>query len=255
MRAATLEVGGAALETVHEPAAAGRKTIVFLHEALGSVALWRDFPAVLAEACGGLGWMAYSRQGHGRSSPLSGPRDTAYLDHEALDVLPQLLRRLGIVEPILFGHSDGATIALIHAAGAGSPVAAVVAEAPHVFVEEVSLAGIRAAEVRARDGDLLGRLAKFHDRPAMLFEAWASIWQSPAFRDWSITHRLPAIIAPILAIQGSKDNYGSLAHLDAIGTAASGPVERLVLPEIGHIPHDSARNDVIAAVSSFLGKI
>jgi pimeloyl-ACP methyl ester carboxylesterase len=255
MRAATLDVDGAALETVHEPAAPGRKTIVFLHEALGSVALWRDFPASLAEACGGLGWMAYSRQGHGRSSPLSGPRDAAYLDHEALDVLPRLLARLAIAEPILFGHSDGATIALIHAAGAGTPVAAVVVEAPHVFVEEISLAGIRAAEARARDGDLLERLAKFHDRPIALFEAWASIWQSPAFRDWTIIHRLPAIVAPILALQGSKDNYGSLAHLDAIATAAGGPVERLVLPEIGHIPHDSARNDVIAAVSSFLGKI
>src|SRR5579859_376990 len=193
----SVEVGGVSLETIHVPSPAGAPTLVFLHEALGSVALWRDFPAALAAATG-LGWLAYSRQGHGRSAPLAGPRDTIYLDREAIDVLPAVLRRFGIARPILYGHSDGATIALIHAAG--EKVEAVIAEAPHVVVEEAGLAGIRAAVARA--DDLVPRLGKYHDRPGAIFEAWHSIWLAPEFRDWSITHRLPAIIAPLLMIQG-----------------------------------------------------
>jgi pimeloyl-ACP methyl ester carboxylesterase len=250
----TLDIEGAALEAVHVPATSGAPTLVFLHEALGALALWRDFPQRLAAATG-LGFAAYSRRGHGRSSALGASRDTAYLDREAIDVLPAVLERLGIARPILYGHSDGATIALIHAAGAGQPVEAVIAEAPHVFVEQMSLDGIRATMARAAAGDLLVRLGKYHDRPEAIFEAWHSIWLSPEFRDWSIVHRLPAIVAPILAIQGRDDPYGSLAHIDAIVAGSGARVETLLLDGIGHAPYAEAPDMVIAAVRDFIGAL
>jgi pimeloyl-ACP methyl ester carboxylesterase len=251
MQALTIEVEGAALETVHVPSLPGAPTLVFLHEALGSLALWRDYPARLAAATG-LGWAAYSRQGHGRSAAPQTPRDTAYLDREAIDVLPVVIERLGIERPILYGHSDGATIALIHAAGADRPPTAVIVEAPHCFVEQASLDGIRATMARAANTDLLARLGKYHDGAGALFAAWHSIWLSPEFRDWNIVHRLPAIVAPILAIQGREDAYGSLAHIDAIAAASGGPVETLILDGIGHSPHDEAPDAVIAAASRFI---
>jgi pimeloyl-ACP methyl ester carboxylesterase len=254
MRQLMIEVDGASLEAIHVPSPPGAPTLVFLHEALGSVALWRDFPQALAAATG-LGWMAYSRQGHGRSSPLTGPRDTIYLDREAIDVLPAVLDRLGITRPILYGHSDGSTIALIHAAGADAPVAGLIVEAPHVRVEEIALQGIRATLERAGTTDLLQRLGKYHDQALPIFEAWHSIWLSPEFRDWTIEHRLPAIVAPMLAIQGSEDTYGSLQPIEAIAAASAGRVETLILDGIGHIPHDEARAAVIEAASAFIATL
>ncbi|MEI9985361.1 MAG: alpha/beta hydrolase [Aliidongia sp.] len=253
MRQLTIDVDGAALEAVHVPSPPGAPTLVFLHEALGSVALWRDFPQALAAATG-LGWLAYSRRGHGRSSPLAGLRDTVYLDREAIDVLPAVLERLGITRPILYGHSDGATIALIHAAGAGEPVEGLIVEAPHSFVEEEALAGIRATVARAESGDLLQRLGKYHDQPGPIFEAWHSIWLSPEFRDWRITHRLPAIVAPMLAIQGRDDAYGSLRQIDILAESG-GRVDRLILDGTGHVPHDEARDAVIEAARAFIAPL
>jgi pimeloyl-ACP methyl ester carboxylesterase len=247
-----IEVGGISLEAIHVPAAAGAPTLVFLHEGLGSVAMWRDFPRSLASAAG-LGWLAYSRQGHGRSDPLFGPRSPEYLDYEALEVLPEVLDRCAIARPILYGHSDGATIALIHAAEAAKPVEAVVVEAPHVCVEAVTLAGIRVAGERARNTGLLRQLGRYHEHAAPMFEAWHSVWLSSAFRDWTITHRLPAITAPILALQGGDDPYGSVAQITTIAAAASGPVATLILDGIGHNPHDEFRAQVIDAVLRFTG--
>jgi pimeloyl-ACP methyl ester carboxylesterase len=254
MRQLMIEVEGASLEAVHVPSPPGAPTLVFLHEALGSVALWRDFPQALADATG-LGWAAYSRQGHGRSSPLVLPRDTIYLDREAIDVLPTVLHRLGIARPILYGHSDGATIALIHAAGAGEPVEGVIAEAPHSIVEDEALAGIRATLARSQTTDLLQRLGKYHEQAEPIFEAWHSVWLSPEFRDWSIVHRLPAIVAPILAIQGRDDAYGTLRQVDLLGAESGGQVETLVLDGVGHAPHDEAPDAVIAAVRSFVASL
>ena len=253
MRQLTIEVDGAALEAVHVPSPPGAPTLVFLHEALGSVALWRDFPAALAAATG-LGWAAYSRRGHGRSSPLKTARDTIYLDREAIDVLPAVLEQLGITRPILYGHSDGATIALIYAAGAGEPVEGLIVEAPHSFVEDEALAGIRATLERAQTGDLLQRLGKYHDDPAPIFEAWHSIWLSPDFREWRITHRLAAIVAPILAIQGRDDAYGTLRQIEMLGEAGI-QTEQLILAGVGHVPHDEARDAVIAAVRDFIARL
>lgn len=253
MRQLTIEADGAALDAVHVPSPPGAPTLVFLHEALGSVALWRDFPATLAAATG-LGWAAYSRRGHGRSSPLAGPRDTIYLDREAIDVLPAVLEQLGITRPILYGHSDGATIALIYAAGAGEPVEGLIVEAPHSFVEEAALAGIRATLARAETGDLLQRLGKYHDHPAPIFEAWHSVWLSPEFREWRITHRLPAIVAPMLAIQGREDAYGTLRQIEVLSESGC-QVEQLILDGIGHVPHDEMPDAVIAAVRDFIATL
>ncbi len=253
MRQLTLEVDGAAIEAVHVPSPPGAPTLVFLHEALGSVALWRDFPAQLAAATG-LGWAAYSRRGHGLSSPLAAPRDTVYLDREAIDVLPPVLEQLGITRPILYGHSDGATIALIYAAGAGEPVEGLIVEAAHSFVEEEALAGIRATLARAETGDLLQRLGKYHDDPKPIFESWHSIWLSPEFRSWQITHRLPAILAPMLAIQGRDDAYGTLRQIEALAQSG-GRVDQLILDGIGHVPHDESRDAVIAAAREFIATL
>lgn len=254
MRHLTVEAAGAALEAVHVPSPPGAPTLVFLHEALGALGLWRGFPEALAEATG-LGWMAYSRRGHGRSAPLAGPRDTIYLDREALEVLPEVLDALGIRRPILYGHSDGATIALIHAAGAAEPAEALIVEAPHSFVEDVALAGIRATMERARNGDLLQRLGKYHDRPEAIFEAWHAIWLSPEFRDWTIEHRLPAILPPMLAIHGSADNYGTLRQIETLAAGSAGRVETLLLDGIGHHPHDEARPAVIEAARRFIAAL
>src|SRR5580658_50197 len=251
MRRLTIEVEGASLDVVHEPSPPGLPTLVFLHEALGSVALWRDFPRRLADACG-LGWMAYSRQGHGSSSPLEAPRDTIYLDREALDVLPAILDRLGIDRPLLFGHGDGATIALIHAAGAGELVEGLILEAPRVSVEEAMLAAISATRERARTGDLLQELGRYHDRPLPLFEAWHSIWLSPEFRCWTIAHRLPALVAPILAIGGRDDADGSLRQIDTIAEVTGGRFEKLILNGAGPVPHDEAPAEVIGASCAFI---
>ncbi|MGB8843413.1 MAG: alpha/beta hydrolase [Aliidongia sp.] len=239
-----IDIEGATLEAIHVAGPPGAPTLVFLHGALGSLAAWRDFPPKMAAALG-YGWMAYSRRGHGRSSPLDPPRDTIYLDREAIDVLPALLERLGIVRPILFGQGDGSAIALIHAAGSGEPVEAVIVESPLVLIEEKTLTGILAIGRPAHLGEL-------HDRPDAVFDAWHSIWLSPEFRDWSIVHRLPAITAPVLAIQGKDNPYGSLGQTDAISTACGGRVETLLLEGVGLGPHEEVPVSVIDAVRTFL---
>lgn len=242
-----IDIEGATLEAIHVAAPPGAPTLVFLHGALGSVAAWRDFPPTMAAALG-VGWMAYSRRGHGRSSPLDPPRDTIYLDREAIDVLPLVLERLGIVRPILFGHGDGSAIALIHAAGAGEPVEAVIVESPLVFIEEKMPAGILAIGRPAHLGEL-------HDRPDAVFDAWHSIWLSPEFRDWSIAHRLPAIIAPVLAIQGKDNPYASVRQIEVISAASGGRVETLVLEGVGSAPHDEAPVCVIEAARTFIASL
>jgi pimeloyl-ACP methyl ester carboxylesterase len=254
MSGQTIEILGLPLEFRHVPPPPGAPTLVFLHEALGSLAQWRDFPERLAAATG-LGWMAYSRQGHGHSAPFGRPRDFDYLDHEAIDVLPALLRATGITRPILFGHSDGATIALIHAASTSEPLAGLILEAPHIMVEDVSVAGVADTVERARTGDMIERMGKYHARPAPLFEAWRSIWLDPGFRGWSIEHRLSAIVTPILQFQGADDPYGTERHVAAIAEHACAPVETVMLDRVGHTPHLEAPEQVIAASKSFIAAL
>jgi pimeloyl-ACP methyl ester carboxylesterase len=229
----------------------GRPTLVFLHEGLGSVALWRDFPARLCEAAGARG-LVYSRPGYGRSTPR--PADEQwrpdFMHVQAREVLPALLRALDIRErPWLFGHSDGASIALLHAAR--FPVAGVVAVAPHIFVEAVSVASIAAARSAYAETDLRERLARYHDDPDSAFRGWNDVWLDPAFRDWNIEAELDAITCPVLAVQGEDDEYGTLEQIR--GIARRLPKTRLlVLPKCGHSPHRDQPERLIQEAGRFI---
>lgn len=241
---------------LHYRTIAGRRPglpwLVFLHEGLGSVDLWRDFPDLVGEATGHP-VLVYSREGHGWSTPLTGPRRPDFMHHEALEVLPVVRQRLAIEAPILVGHSDGASIGLIHASR--HPVSGIVALAPHVFVEEDSLAGIGAAREAFETSDLPSRMAKYHHDPAGTFHGWHDTWMSPAFRKWNIEAVLPAISAPVLLIQGSDDQYGTGAQLDAIESAVSSPVERRWLEGCGHSPHLDLPYEVTAEVARFIDRL
>jgi pimeloyl-ACP methyl ester carboxylesterase len=227
--------------------------LVFLHEGLGSMGLWRQFPDKLVEATTRRG-LVYSRAGHGWSEPQRERRTPDFLHHEALVVLPQLLDELEMVEPILVGHSDGASIALIHA-GAGHRVSGLVLLAPHVFVEPESIAEIEAARVRFETSDLVERMARHHHDPQSTFRAWNDIWLDPAFRNWNIEGSLPSIHCPVLLIQALDDEYGTMAQLDSIERGVSGAVERLVLPDGGHSPHVTHAKPVTATITRFVNRL
>lgn len=226
--------------------------LVLLHEGLGALALWRDFPDRLAQRTGAP-VLVYSRYGHGRSQPLAGPRRADYMHREARDALPELLGRLDIREPVLIGHSDGASIALIYASAARSPVRALVLIAPHVFVEERTLAGIAAAREAYLSGGLKPRLARHHDDPDATFFGWNDIWLAPEFRAWNIEEYSPAIACPLLLIQGEDDPYGTTAQLAAIRRGvASTQIEELILPACGHAPQRAHPDAVLAAIAGFV---
>lgn len=230
---------------------AGAPPLLLLHEGLGSVAMWRDFPAKLAAATG-CTVTVYSRYGYGRSSPISGPHGVDYMHREALDVLPELRTALGLAEPVIMGHSDGASIALIHAGAGRWPVRGVIAEAPHVFVEDVSVRSIADAKIAYETTDLRDRLARYHEDVDGAFRGWNDIWLAPAFRQWNIEDYLPGITCPVLAIQGADDEYGTLAQIEAVKRQVSGPVETLVLPRCGHSPHRTQEAATLAAIARFV---
>ena len=251
-----LVVGGHRLEVAwHGPPPGAAPTLVFLHEGLGSVSAWRDFPARVAAATG-MGALVYSRLGYGESDPVTLPRPLTYMHDEALSVLPEVLDEAGVRECVLFGHSDGGSIALVFA-GSGLPqserVLSLVLEAPHVFVEDVSVTGIAAARVSYETGDLRDRLARHHGANVDgAFRGWNDAWLDPAFRGWNIEEYLPRVRVPSLVIQGEDDAYGTLAQVDAIERGSSGPVTRLVLPRCGHAPHRDRPEEVVAAVAGFV---
>ncbi len=221
-----------------------------LHEGLGSVALWRDFPQRLCAATKRR-VLAYSRLGYGRSDALTGPRRVDFMHAEALYVLPELLDHLEVRESVLFGHSDGGSIALIHAARAGRPVAAVIVLAPHVYVERYSLDQIAAARRDYLDGALRAKLVRFHDPVDSAFWGWNDIWLHPDFAAWNIEPLLPEVACPLLAIQGVDDEYGTMAQLDRIERGARN-VRRLELTPCGHAPHRDQPEAVLAATAKFL---
>lgn len=228
-------------------------TLVFLHEGLGSVSLWRDFPDKVAQATG-CGTVVYSRYGYGRSDVLEAPHKVDYMHREAGEVLPELLDKLGILDPLLVGHSDGASIALIYTA-AHPGMRGLIVEAPHVFVEDVSVKSIAAAKEMFETSDLPARLARHHADPAKTFYGWNDIWLHPDFRAWNIESCLPQIACPLLAIQGLDDEYGTLRQLAAIESRVKGTVRIVKLNDCGHSPHRDQPDATLAAMVGFIREV
>ncbi|MFE9748349.1 alpha/beta fold hydrolase [Saccharothrix saharensis] len=223
--------------------------LVFLHEGLGCAATWGRFPDRVARATG-REVLVYSRHGYGGSGPAETPRTPRYMHDEALDVLPELLDRLELHRPALIGHSDGASIALLHAAK--HPVDRVVVIAPHAFVEAKTLAGIRRAVDLYTEGPLRSGLAKIHDDPDVTFAAWTGIWLSRAFRSWDIAAELTTVDAPVLMVQGDRDQYGTTAQLDAVERAVRGRTSRVEIADCGHQPHLEQPDEVLVVIEHFL---
>jgi pimeloyl-ACP methyl ester carboxylesterase len=240
-------VGGQRLEAAEWPGSSG-PALVLLHEGLGSVGLWRDFPAQL-NAATGRRVLAFSRFGHGRSELPPKPRTPAFFHGEALEVLPEVLSQLDAPEPVLIGHSDGASIALIHAGH--HPVHGIALMAPHVIVEDITVAAIRDARKAFDSGVLRERMARHHDHEVAAFNGWCDVWLDPAFRDWSLEEDAARVRCRTLLIQGEDDPYGTLDQLDRIEARVQGPVERLVVPG-GHSPHLDAPEQVLTVLSHWL---
>jgi pimeloyl-ACP methyl ester carboxylesterase len=240
-------VDGLTIEVADLPGDAALRALVLLHEGLGSVGRWRDFPQQLHMATGRR-VVAYSRFGHGRSDPPHAPRTPAVFHEEALDVLPALLAAVDAREPLLVGHSDGASIALVHASR--HAVSGLALLAPHVVVEDIAVEAIRGTRREFEDGELRARMLRHHDDPDVTFYGWCDVWLDPAFRDWSLEADAEAVTAPLLLIQGADDPYGTLDQLDRIERRARGQVQRLVVPG-GHSPHLEQPDAVVEAIARF----
>jgi len=230
-------------------------TLVLLHEGLGCVGLWGDFPAKLAEATG-CGVFAYSRAGYGKSSAIPLPRPLSYMHDDARETLPRVLDAIGFREGALIGHSDGASIALIHAGAIADPrVKAVALMAPHVFTEELGLASIRQAQQAYESGDLRRKLARWHDHVDCAFYGWNGAWLDPGFLQWNLEEFLPAIRIPLQVIQGEADQYGTMDQVHAIMRGSGGPVETVIIPGVGHSPYREAPTATLAALAGLVGKM
>jgi len=252
-----IRVDGLRLEAAWFGPPPGRApTLVLLHEGLGCVAMWKDFPRRLAEATG-CGVFAYSRFGYAGSDPCPLPRPVSYMHQEALAVLPQVLDAAAVQEAVLVGHSDGGSIALLYCGAiADTRVRGAVTLGAHVFVEEVSVASIAEARERYQAGELASTLAKYHgEATERVFRGWNDVWLNPAFRTWNIEPYLPRIRVPLLVIQGTEDPYGSAAQVQAIARQAGGPVETLMLPACRHWPHLERETQTLAAVARFSARV
>jgi pimeloyl-ACP methyl ester carboxylesterase len=227
-----------------------RPSIVFLHEGLGSVAMWKDFPQRFCEA-NGLRGFVFSRPGYGRSTPRAPDEhwQPDFMQRQADEVLPALFAAVGIARPWLFGHSDGATIALLHAAR--HPVAGLVVVAPHLFVEEISVASIEAARAAYESTGLRARLARYHDDPDSAFRGWNDAWLNPAFRNWNVEREIETIPCPVLAIQGENDEYGTLEQVRAVARRVP-RTELLAIADCGHSPHRDQPGIVIREGGRFI---
>lgn len=229
--------------------------MVFLHEGLGSVSMWRDFPAQLCEALGCRG-LVYSRPGYGQSTPRAADEHWApdFMHRQAREVLPALLQALGVdtaqKKPWLLGHSDGGSIALLYAASFADRLAGAIVLAPHILVEDLSVASIAEARTAYEQTDLRQRLARHHADVDSAFRGWNDIWLHPAFRDWNITRELRAITCPLLALQGVNDEYGTLEQVRGIARVAP-QCEVVELADCGHSPHRDRRDRLIEAVHHF----
>ncbi|MCQ9635406.1 alpha/beta hydrolase [Chryseobacterium sp. WG23] len=250
-----IDVKGQKLYTEYHNSNKKRPTIVFLHDSLGSVELWRDLPAKLSEATQS-NVLVYDRLGYGKSYPMTThERAVNYMEQEA-DLLNALLTQLNIDKVILFGHSDGGTIALITAAKYRERVEAVICEAGHIFVEEVTLKGVYDAWEAYKTTNLPERLKKYHgDKVEMLFKAWTETWTRDDYRSWNIEYFLKDIICPLLFIQGESDEYGTLNQVEKTVSQVSGSSEKYIIPGIGHTPHKESPELVFEKSVEFISKL
>lgn len=254
--AGKLTADGKTLEyACHGPAPCDAPTLVLLHEGLGSVALWRDFPEKLAGATG-WGVFVYSRAGYGQSDPVELPRPVNYMTLEALDVLPPVLDAFGFRKGVLVGHSDGATIAAIHTGLAGDyRVRGAVLMAPHFFTEAMGLSEIANAKSAFETTNLREKLAKYHRDPDNAFRGWNDGWLNPEFAGWNVEDVLDHIRVPLLVIQGRQDQYGTLDQVEVVEQRCPAPVEKLVLEDCRHSPFLDRERDVISAIADFLQRL
>lgn len=242
------------LEVLDLPATRpGRPELLLLHEGLGSVSMWRDFPHALAEATG-CRTIAYSRQGFGRSGPRTSPWTPRFVHEEALEVIPRLRAALGIRNPVLLGHSTGASMALVHAGAGRWPVAGVVAMAPLTDVEDSNVEAILAARRAYETTGWREKLARHHDDVDVVFYGWNDTWTRPDFRDWNLRGDLAGIRAPVLAILGRGDEYATAAQVELIRRVAvqARSFEFLHLDDCGHAPHRDQPRAVLGAVVRLL---
>jgi pimeloyl-ACP methyl ester carboxylesterase len=246
-----LDVDGVRLEFRRVAGAFTAPTLVLLHEGLGCVGMWKHFPERLAAATGCPVFL-WSRQGFGRSDPIPLPRPLDYLERET-PLVGRVLAETGIGRCVLVGHSDGGTIALLAAGAGGAPgIEGVATMAAHVFVEEVTVAGIRETQRAWEEGGLRSRLARWHgDNVEGAFRGWCDTWLDPGFRAWNIEKALPSVQVPVLAMQGADDQYGTPSQVDAIVRGVSGPARSMLIPGAGHAPHVDEPDAVIAAIRLF----
>lgn len=239
----------------HGAPAEAAPTIVFLHEGLGSLSLWRDVPQVIAGATG-CGSLVYSRAGYGRSAPAPLPWSVRFM-HDEATVLGDVLRGVGVRQAILFGHSDGASISIIHAGGTPAvPLLGLVLEAPHVFTEQSGLDSIAAIRERYATTDLRERMRKHHfDNVDVAFRGWNDVWLHPDFVRWNIEEYLPGISVPVLVLQGEDDEYGTWRQVEAVERQAGAPVQSVRLPACGHSPHRDQRDRVVAETATFVARV
>ena len=228
-------------------------TIVMLHEGLGSVSHWRDFPSELADATGA-GVFVFSRYGHGASDILKESRPISYMHHEAQVVLPELLHQVGIERPVLLGHSDGASIAIIYAGTFPDSPLGLILLAPHVFVENLSVISIEEAREVYKQTDLPQRLARHHAHVESLFWGWNNIWLDPNFRAWNIESFLDPIRFPVLVLQGAQDPYGTIKQVEAIQRRIPS-ASAVLLDDCRHAPHRDQRDATLSAISLFFGSL
>ena len=251
----TLALGGGEIEYIYRRATGGDSpTIVFLHEGLGTLKLWRDLPARICDGTT-YGSLVYSRFGNGFSSELQVARSPSYMHDEAIEVLPEILDRLEIERAYLLGHSYGASIAAIFAGAFAERCSGLILEAPHLFVERESIEAIAAIGARyRRDADFRERIGRHHRNGERTFFGWNDIWLHPAFRDWNIEEYVARITAPILAVQGSGDEYGTFEQLARIAAIARGDLDRLLLSRCGHAPHRDRPELFIALARAWLAE-
>ncbi len=251
-----ISVAGMGLEArCYGPAPSKAPTIVLLHEGLGSVSLWRDFPERLANATGH-GVFAYSRAGYGSSEPAELPRPIDYMQREATVVLPQMLDAIGWKQGVLLGHSDGASIAAYYAGSRqDNRVRGLCLIAPHFFAEPDGLGSIAEARRAYQQGELRDRLARHHHHVDNAFFGWNDAWLDPAFANWNIEEAIGYIRVPVLAIQGEADQYGSVAQIEALEAGLYSPLDTLIVQDCRHAPHLEKPDQTLAAISEYIARL